>query len=117
MHAASSLSWNGCVSHSLSSRGGLAVSVPTPWLQALKYMGYNITPQQQKEMHDALDIDESGRVVFIDFVKLAQRMFAFKLEGSHLETHLMEALTHKEDLEMPPMPKKVGDVLRLSKHR
>lgn len=70
-------------------------------------MGYIISPQQQKQMHSSLDIDDSGRVVFIDFVKLAQEMFAFKLDNSHLETNLMLALTHKEDLEMPPMPKKV----------
>lgn len=70
-------------------------------------MGYNITPQQQKQMHSSLDIDESGRVVFIEFVKLAQDMFAFKLDDSHLETNLMLALTHKEDLDMPPMPRKV----------
>lgn len=76
-------------------------------LQALKYMGYNITPQQQKQMRSSLDIDESGKVIFIEFVKLAQEMFAFKLEDSHLETNLMLALTHKEDLDMPPMPRKV----------
>lgn len=76
-------------------------------LQALKYMGYNMTPQQQKQMRSSLEIDESGKVVFIEFVKLAQEMFAFKLEDSHLETNLMLALTHKDDLDMPPMPKKV----------
>lgn len=75
-------------------------------------MGYNITPQQQKEMHESLEIDQSGRVVFNDFVKLAQRMFAFKLEDSHLETNLMMALTHKDDLDMPPMPRKVRQFLR-----
>lgn len=70
-------------------------------------MGYSITPQQQKEMRLSLDIDEGGRVVFIEFVKLAQEMFAFKLDETHLETNLMLALSHKEDMEMPPMPRKV----------
>lgn len=70
-------------------------------------MGYTITSQQQKEMHASLDIDENGRVVFIEFVKLAQDMFAFKLDESRLETNLMLALTQKEDLDMPPMPTKV----------
>lgn len=68
-------------------------------------MGYSISPQQQKEMQRSLDIDEKGRVVFMEFVKLAQDMFAFKLDESLLETNLMLALTHKEDLDMPPMPK------------
>ena len=88
-----------------------------PSVQALKYMGYNITPQQQKEMHSSLDIDESGRVVFMEFVELAQKMFAFKLEGSHLETNLMLALTHKEELDIPPMPRKVRAFLQRSKGR
>lgn len=70
-------------------------------------MGYTINPQQQKEIHLSLDIDESGRVVFMEFVKLAQEMFAFKLDDSRLETNLMLALTHKEDMDMPPMPRKV----------
>ena len=74
-------------------------------------MGYEITPQQQKQMRSSLDVDESGRVVFSEFVKLAQDMFAFKLEDSHLETNLMLALTHKDDLEMPPMPRKVPAIL------
>lgn len=69
-------------------------------------MGYNMTPQQQKHMHSSLDIDENGKVVFTEFVKLAQEMFAFKLEDS-LQADLMLALTRKEDLDMPPMPKKV----------
>lgn len=72
-------------------------------------MGYNITPQQQKQMRASLDIDESGRVVFMEFTKLAQDMFAFKLDDAHLETNLMLALSHKEDLEMPPMPRKVSN--------
>ncbi len=75
--------------------------------QALKYMGYTITPQQQKEMQASLDTDESGRVIFIEFVKLAQEMFAFKLEGSHFETNIMLALTQKEEMDIPPMPRKV----------
>lgn len=70
-------------------------------------MGYTITPQQQKEMRSSLDVDENGRVVFIEFTKLAKEMFAFKLDESHLETNLMLALTQKEDFEMPPMPTKV----------
>lgn len=70
-------------------------------------MGYTITPQQQKEMRVSLDVDENGRVVFIEFVKLAQDMFAFKLDESRLESNLMLALTQKEDLDMPPMPTKV----------
>jgi hypothetical protein len=71
-------------------------------------MGYTITPQQQKEMQKVLDVDENGKVIFAEFVKLAQEMFAFKLEeGSH---YLIEALTHREDLEMPPMPRKVSTV-------
>ena len=70
-------------------------------------MGYSVTPQQQKDMHASLDIDENGRVIFNEFVKLAQEMFAFKLEGSHLETNLMLALTHKEDMDIPPVTRKV----------
>ena len=78
-------------------------------MQALKYMGYSMTPQQQKKMRSSLDVDESGRVVFMEFVKLAQEMFAFKLEDAHLEANLMLALTQKEDLDMPPLPKKVRE--------
>ena len=70
-------------------------------------MGYDITPQQQQEMRRSLDMDEQGKVVFQDFVRLAQEMFSFKLDESRLETNLMLALTQKEDFEMPPMPRKV----------
>ena len=45
----------------------------------------------------------------MEFVKLAQEMFAFKLEDAHLEANLMLALTQKEDLDMPPLPKKVRE--------
>ena len=84
--------------------------------QALKYMGYTITPQQQKEMRVSLDVDENGRVVFNEFVKLAQDMFSFKLDESHLESNLMLALTQKEDLDMPPMPTKVRIPISMMSH-
>ena len=44
----------------------------------------------------------------MEFVKLAQEMFAFRLEDSHLEANLMYALTQKDGLEMPSIPKKVS---------
>ena len=70
-------------------------------------MGHTLSPQQQQKIHSSLDVDEQGKVVFLDFVKLAQEMFAFHLEDSHLEENLVFALTQKDSLEMPPIPKKV----------
>ncbi len=75
-------------------------------MQALKYMGNNITSEQQKKMHASLDIDDNGKVIFIEFVKLAQEMFSFKLD-SHLENNLMLALIQKDDVDMPSLPRKV----------
>lgn len=73
-------------------------------------MGYTMTPQQQQQIHSTLDIDERGKVVFMDFVKLAQEMFAFKLDKAKLETNLMMALTQRDDTEIPP-PKKVRKIV------
>ena len=70
-------------------------------------MGHSLTLQQQQKIHSSLDVDEQGKVVFLEFVKLAQEMFAFHLEDSHLEENLVFALTQKDSLEMPPIPKKV----------
>ena len=78
-----------------------------PHAQALNYMGHTLSPQQQQKIHSSLDVDEQGKVVFLEFVKLAQEMFAFHLEDSHLEETLVFALTQKDSLEMPPIPKKV----------
>jgi len=71
-------------------------------------MGHILTTEQQQKIHSSLDVDEQGKVVFVEFVKLAQEMFAFRLEDSHLEANLMYALTQKDSLEMPPIPKKVS---------
>ena len=70
-------------------------------------MGYTLTPSQRKEIHAALNIDKNGKVVFSEFVQLAQDMFSFKLENAHLEAGLVFALTQKESMDLPPYPKKV----------
>ena len=68
-------------------------------------MGHTLTPEQKETVHTKLDIDKNGKVVFSEFVQLAQEMFAFKLESSHLEAGLVLALTQKED--STACPKKV----------
>ena len=70
-------------------------------------MGYILTPEQKQRFHSALDINEEGRVVFAEFVKLAQEMFQFQLDDSHLEANLVMALTQKEGLELPAIPQTV----------
>ena len=74
--------------------------------QALKYMGHNITPRQQEIIRSSLDVDDKGKVIFFEFVKLAKDMFAFKLDDSRLESNLMLALNH--DLEIEPIQRKVS---------
>jgi hypothetical protein len=81
---------------------------------ALKFMGHKLTAEQNDTVYTTLHIDEDGKVVFSEFVKLAQDMFAFKLESSHLEAGLMLALTQKESLELPAYPKKAGSAEMLS---
>ena len=71
-------------------------------------MGYKMTPEQQKQLHETLDIDEEGKVVFADFVKLAQDMFAFTLEDAHMEANLVMALMQKDSMDIPAMPTKVS---------
>ena len=70
-------------------------------------MGYIITHQQQKQIRASLDISEDGRVVFAEFVNLAKELFAFKLDDAHLEANLVYALTQKDGLDMPVLPRKV----------
>ena len=70
-------------------------------------MGYMMSPQQKEQIHSTLDIDAKGRVVFVEFVKLAQEMFAFHLDDPHLEANLVYALTQKESSDMPALPRKV----------
>ena len=70
-------------------------------------MGYDITPQQKQSIRLTLNIDGEGRVVFLEFVKLAKEMFAFRLDDAQLETSLVYALTRKDSLELPIFPKKV----------
>jgi len=77
-------------------------------MQALSYMGYNISLAHQEQIRARLDISEDGRVVFADFVNLAKELFAFKLDDAHLEANLVYALTQKDSLDMPPMPRKVN---------
>ena len=74
-------------------------------------MGHKLTAEQNDTVYTTLHIDEDGKVVFSEFVKLAQDMFAFKLESSHLEAGLMLALTQKESLELPAYPKKVREMI------
>ena len=76
-------------------------------MQALSYMGYIITPQQKEKIHSNIDIDGEGRVMFLEFVKLAKEMFAFRLDDTHLEANLVYALTQKDNLDIPVFPKKV----------
>ena len=78
--------------------------------QALKYMGHNITPQKQKELHLSLDIDGNGKVMFKEFAKVACEMFALKLDNPRLETNLMLALTQKDYMDMPFIPRKVNNL-------
>ena len=66
-----------------------------------------MTPDQQKHMRSSLDVDRQGKVVFSNFVKMAQEMFAFRLDDQKVQTKFMLALTDKMDMAMPPMPKKV----------
>ena len=70
-------------------------------------MGYIITHQQQKQIRASLDISEDGRVVFAEFVNLAKELFAFTLDDAHLEANLVYALTQKDGLDMPLLPRKV----------
>lgn len=70
-------------------------------------MGYIVSPQQKSEIHSKLDIDSDGRVIFVEFVNLAQEMFAFHLDDPHLEANLVYALTQKDSLDMPALPRKV----------
>ena len=74
-------------------------------------MGHKLTAEQKETVYTTLDIDKDGKVVFSEFVKLAQDMFAFRLETSHLEAGLMLALTQKESLELPAYPRKVGKLM------
>ena len=72
-------------------------------------MGYIITPEQKEKMYSEIDIDGEGRVVFLEFVKIAKEMFAFHLDDVRLEDNLVYALTQKDPgLELPSFPKKVG---------
>ncbi len=73
-------------------------------------MGYLITSEQQTEIHERLSVGEDGRVVFADFVSLARELFAFKLDDTRLEANLMYALTQKDSLELPALPRKVSYV-------
>ena len=75
-------------------------------------MGKVLTPQQKELVNTKLDVDSNGKVVFSEFVQLAQEMFAFKMESSHLEAGLVLALTQKEGLELPPYPRKVNNSVR-----
>ena len=77
--------------------------------KALKFMGKVLTLQQKELVNTKLDVDLNGKVVFSEFVQLAQEMFAFKMESSHLEAGLVLALTQKEGLELPPYPRKVNN--------
>ena len=70
-------------------------------------MGKVLTPSQKELVHEKLDVDASGKVVFSEFVQLAQEMFAFKMESANLEAGLMLALTQKDSLDLPPYPRKV----------
>ena len=76
-------------------------------LKALKFMGKSLTPEQKQLVQTKLDVDGAGKVVFSDFVQLAQEMFAFKMESAHLEAGLALALTQKDSLDLPPFPRKV----------
>lgn len=78
------------------------------YLQALSYMGYDITPQQKQKIRSSIDIDGEGRVVFLEFVGVAKEMFAFRLDDARLEASLVYALTRKDSLELPNFQKKVG---------
>ncbi len=76
-------------------------------IQALSYMGFVVTPEQQQQIDSTLDIDSEGKVVFAAFVQMAREMFQFRLDDTHLEANLVMALTQKEGLEMPAIPTKV----------
>ena len=81
-------------------------------MQALSYMGYIMTQQQQQQIRSLLDISEDGRVIFSEFVNLAKELFAFKLDDAHLEANLVYALTQKDSLDMPALPRKVSTLYR-----
>ena len=70
-------------------------------------MGHTLTPEQKETVHTKLDVDANGKVIFSEFVRLAQDMFAFKMESSRLEAGLVLALTQKETMDLPPYPRKV----------
>ena len=70
-------------------------------------MGYIITPQQKEKIYSDLDVDGEGRVVFLEFVKIAKEMFAFRLDDARLEASLVYALTQKDSLDLPSFPRKV----------
>ena len=71
-------------------------------------MGYTVTPEQSQLMRSSLDIDDRGKVVFLDFVKFARDIFAFRLEETNIEANLVYALTQKEDINMPLYPRVKG---------
>ena len=66
-----------------------------------------MTPEQQKHIRSSLVVDQHGKVIFAEFVKLAQDMFAFRLDDTRVQTKFMLALADRSDSAMPPFPKKV----------
>jgi len=66
-----------------------------------------MTPEQQNHMRTSLDVDRQDKVVFSEFVKIAQEMFAFRLDDQKVQTKFMLALTDKMNMAMPPLPQKV----------
>ena len=78
--------------------------------QALSYIGKELTPEQKNHLHNSLNIDKDGRVIYSEFVRLVQDMFPFRLEDSQLQQQLVMALSEKLSMDyqhMVPAPHKV----------
>ena len=99
------LEWVSMTSHDMTECVATTAHIG---LQALKYIGHTLTPEHQKQIRSKLNIDRQGKVIFAEFVKLAQEMFAFRLDDTRVQTKFMLALADRSETAMPPMPKKVN---------
>ena len=78
--------------------------------QGLRYTGHSLAHKQQQEMRDRLDIDDEGRVVFVEFIDVAREMFAFNLDEKMFEPGSLFslALSPKDNIEPPIFSKRVS---------
>lgn len=63
-------------------------------------VGKELSLEQKTELHDSLDVDENGKVVFGEFVQLAKKMFAYRLEDTSMQQELAKALMKKVERDL-----------------